>query len=70
VLVYVWARRNPDAMLSFLGLLTFRAPWLPWVLMAFSFVMHGSIPKDEIVGVIVGHGMSTSWNRAVLVLIL
>jgi len=42
-------------MLSFLGLLVFKAPWLPWVLMAFSFVVHGSIPKDEICGVIVGH---------------
>ncbi|KAF2666379.1 ER-associated proteolytic system protein Der1 [Microthyrium microscopicum] len=55
VLVYIWSRRNPDAMLSFLGLLTFRAPWLPWVLMGFSFVMHGIVPKDEICGVIVGH---------------
>jgi len=41
--------------LSFLGLLTFRAPFLPWVLMAFAFVMHGTVPKDEICGVIVGH---------------
>ena len=25
--------------------------------MAFSLVLHGSVPKDEICGVIVGHGM-------------
>lgn len=54
-LVYIWSRRNPDTRLSFLGLLVFTAPYLPWVLMAFSLFMHGTIPKDEILGVIVGH---------------
>ena len=33
----------------------FTAPYLPWVLMAFSLVMHGIVPKDEICGVVVGH---------------
>jgi len=54
-LVYIWSRRNPDTRLSFLGVLVFTAPYLPWVLMAFHMFMHGSIPKDEILGVIVGH---------------
>lgn len=54
-LVYIWSRRNPDTRLAFLGLLVFNAPYLPWVLMGSSLVMHGSIPKDEILGVIVGH---------------
>ncbi|MCJ1309923.1 hypothetical protein MMC25_003584 [Agyrium rufum] len=54
-LVYIWSRRNPDTRLSFLGLLVFTAPYLPWVLMAFSLVLHSTIPKDEICGVIVGH---------------
>ncbi len=55
-LVYIWSRRNPETRLSFLGLLVFTAPYLPWVLMAFSLVLHGHVPKDEICGVIVGHG--------------
>lgn len=38
-----------------MGLLVFTAPWLPWVLMAFSLVMHGTVPRDEILGVVVGH---------------
>jgi len=59
-LVYIWSRRNPETRLSFLGLLVFTAPYLPWVLMAFSLVLHGSVPKDEICGVIVGHGMLCS----------
>ena len=54
-LVYIWARRNPDTRLSFLGLLVFTAPYLPWVLMAFSLLLHNTIPKDEICGVAVGH---------------
>jgi Derlin-2/3 len=54
-LVYIWSRRNPDTRLSFLGLLVFTAPYLPWVLMAFSLVVHGIVPKDEICGVVVGH---------------
>lgn len=54
-LVYIWSRRNPDMRLSFLGLLVFTAPYLPWVLMAFSLVMHGVVPKDEIMGVLIGH---------------
>ncbi len=54
-LVYVWSRRNPETRLSFLGLMVFTAPYLPWVLMGFSLVLHGSVPKDEIMGVVIGH---------------
>ncbi|BDD61817.1 hypothetical protein MAP00_006841 [Monascus purpureus] len=54
-LVYIWSRRNPETRLSFLGILVFTAPYLPWVLMAFSLVVHGIVPKDEICGVVVGH---------------
>jgi Derlin-2/3 len=63
-LVYVWSRRNPDTMLSFLGVLTFRAPFLPWVLMGFAFTMHGTVPKDEICGVVVGHSKFPSSKRS------
>jgi Derlin-2/3 len=54
-LVYIWSRRNPDTRLSLFGLLVFTAPYLPWVLMGFSLVLHGSVPKDEIMGVVIGH---------------
>lgn len=60
MLVYIWSRRNPETLLSFLGLLVFKAPWLPWVLMGFSFAVHGTVPKDEICGVVVGHSMLSS----------
>jgi Derlin-2/3 len=47
-------------MLSFLGLLVFKAPYLPWVLLAFSLIMHGTVPKDEMCGIVVGHSTSPS----------
>jgi len=40
-----------------LGILTFRAPFLPWVLIAFNVVINGHWPKDELCGIAVGHGM-------------
>ena len=61
-LVYIWSRRNPETRLSFLGLLVFTAPYLPWVLMGFSLMLHGTVPKDEICGVIVGHGTNPSMD--------
>ncbi|EDN90903.1 conserved hypothetical protein [Sclerotinia sclerotiorum 1980 UF-70] len=33
----------------------FTAPYLPWVLMGFSLVLHGTVPKDEMMGVVIGH---------------
>lgn len=54
-LVYIWARRNPDIQLSFLGLFVFSAPYLPWVMMIFSAVVNSSSPKGELIGIFVGH---------------
>ncbi|KAF2253713.1 Der1-like protein, partial [Trematosphaeria pertusa] len=54
-LIYIWSRKNPDTLLSFLGIIVFRAPYLPWVLLCFSLVMHGTVPKDEMCGIVVGH---------------
>lgn len=54
-LVYIWARRNPSVRLSFLGLFVFSAPYLPWVLLGFSLVINSSVPKDDLLGVVIGH---------------
>jgi Derlin-2/3 len=59
-LVYIWSRKHPDVQLSFLGLFVFRAPWLPWVMIGLSVVMHGNWPKDELCGIAVGHGEASS----------
>lgn len=59
-LVYIWSRRHPDTVLSFVGLLTFKAPWLPFVMIGLSVVLHGHWPKDELFGIVVGHGKCLS----------
>jgi len=56
-LIYIWCRKNPDTMLSILGIIVFKAPFLPWVLLSFSLVMHSTVPKEELCGIIVGHSM-------------
>ncbi|XP_072462860.1 derlin-3 isoform X2 [Notamacropus eugenii] len=53
MLVYVWSRRNPYIRMNFFGL-NFQAPFLPWVLMAFSLLLGNSILVD-LLGIAVGH---------------
>eukprot|EP01100_Stratorugosa_tubuloviscum_P009071 TRINITY_DN379_c2_g2_i1.p1 TRINITY_DN379_c2_g2~~TRINITY_DN379_c2_g2_i1.p1 ORF type:complete len:227 (-),score=81.49 TRINITY_DN379_c2_g2_i1:35-715(-) len=55
VLVYLWSRSNPNAIVSFFFGLRFQAVYLPWVLVGFHFLLNGSIPWQEIVGIFVGH---------------
>jgi Derlin-2/3 len=62
-LVYIWARRNPSVRLSFLGLFVFSAPYLPWVLLGFSLMLNNSLPKDDLLGIVVGHGESLEGGR-------
>mmetsp|Transcript_19453 Transcript_19453/g.29530 ORF Transcript_19453/g.29530 Transcript_19453/m.29530 type:complete len:240 (-) Transcript_19453:1527-2246(-) len=54
MMVYVWGRRNEDTKMSFLGFLTFNAPYLPWVILGFSLLMGQSITRD-LIGIFVGH---------------
>ena len=54
MLVYVWARRNPFIRMNFFGLLTFNAPFLPWVLLGFSILLGNSVSVD-LLGMFVGH---------------
>ena len=46
MLVYVWARRNPFVRMNFFGLVTFQAPYLPWVLLGFSLLIGNSVSVD------------------------
>lgn len=48
MLVYVWSRRNPYVRMNFFGLLTFKAPFLPWVLFGFSLMLGNSVMVDLI----------------------
>lgn len=46
MLVYIWSRRNPYVRMNFFGLLTFKAPFLPWVLFLFSLMLGNSVMVD------------------------
>ena len=41
--------------MNFLGVLSFNAPYLPWVLMGFTFLLHQVTPWADLMGLIVGH---------------
>lgn len=49
----MWGRRHQYVNLSFLGIFNFTAPYLPWVLLAFS-IMLGSSPKVDLLGMVAG----------------
>lgn len=55
VLVYVWSRRNPYIRMNFLGLFNFTAPYLPWVLMGFTVLIHNHFPSGDLLGMGIGH---------------
>ena len=54
MMVYVWSRRNPSVPLSFLGIFTFGAAYLPWVLLGLS-VLLGNGPVVDLLGMAAGH---------------
>jgi len=54
MMVYLWGRRNPNAHMHFLGLFSFTAPYLPWVLLTFSALLGNDVIVD-IIGIAVGH---------------
>ena len=57
--MYIWARWNPDVRLSFLGLLFFAAPDLPWLVLCFSLLFYNKLPIDDLLGIVVGQGTSS-----------
>lgn len=46
MIVYIWCRRNPYVRFNFIGLFTFQAPYLPWILVLISLLFGGSIAVD------------------------
>ena len=52
--VYVWSRRSPTARISFLGLFTFTAPYLPWIILGFG-VLLGQSAQHDLLGLAAGH---------------
>ena len=59
--VYVWGRRHPYVHLNFLGLFNFTAPYLPWVLLAFSVTLRSNAVVD-LLGIVAGVRLSPLLN--------
>ena len=55
MIVYVWARRNPQVLMNFLGVFNFAAPFMPWVLLGFSLLLSGHLPVADLIGIGAGH---------------
>lgn len=54
MLVYIWSYKNEHIVMSFLGLINFTAPYLPWVLLVFA-VLLGASPVMDMLGLLAGH---------------
>ena len=63
--VYVWGRRHPYVHLNFLGLFNFTAPYLPWVLLAFSVTLRSNAVVD-LLGIVAGVPLSHSVSYLML----
>ena len=53
MVIYVWSRRHPEEQTSFY-MFTFKAAYLPWVMLASAFVMGDDITRD-LLGIVTGH---------------
>ncbi|KAI3360606.1 hypothetical protein L3Q82_002473 [Scortum barcoo] len=52
--LYVWAQFNKDVIVSFWFGTRFKAHYLPWIILAFNFIIAGSF-VSELTGNLVGH---------------
>ncbi|XP_058732223.1 derlin-1 [Vicia villosa] len=54
MLLYVWSREFPNAVVSFYGLVSLKAFYLPWTMLALD-VLFGSSIMPDLLGIIAGH---------------
>jgi derlin-1 len=52
--LYVWCQVNRDTVVQFWFGTQFKAMYLPWILLAFNFILRGSIMGD-LAGILAGH---------------
>lgn len=53
-MLYIWGRLNPDVEMQMFGVLNFKAPYLPIVMLTFSLVLGNSTTVD-LLGILSGH---------------
>ncbi|KAJ2348184.1 hypothetical protein GGH91_001502 [Coemansia sp. RSA 2671] len=65
-MTYLWSRLYSSLVLSFLGILTVSASYLPWVMLGFSLLVERKFPTGELLAIGVGHVfwfLSEEWPR-------
>ena len=54
MMLYVWGRRNRHVQMQMFGIVNFRAPYLPYVMLLIS-TMLGNSPVVDLLGIAAGH---------------
>lgn len=54
VMTYYWGRKSKNLFVNFMGIITMRAPYLPWFYLTLSFLLDSDF-KVDLLGIIVGH---------------
>jgi len=54
MIMYVWARNHPNDQVSLMGVLTLKAPFLPWAFVVLTVIMGGD-PILDLLGIFAGH---------------
>ncbi|KAF0985879.1 hypothetical protein HZS_594, partial [Henneguya salminicola] len=53
-LIYIWSRKNPHAQVNLFGLITFPAPWFPYISVLLSLITNQGL-KSDLVAILTGH---------------
>ena len=53
-MTYYWGRKSKTTNVEFMGVFTFRAPYLPWFYLVISFLLESDF-KNDFYGLIIGH---------------
>ena len=53
-MMYYWGRKSKNTLVQFIGIITIRAPYLPWLYLLAAVIFQSDI-KNDIIGIIAGH---------------
>jgi Derlin-2/3 len=53
-MTYYWGRKSKTTNVEFMGVFTFRAPYLPWFYLVISFLLESDF-KNDLYGLLIGH---------------
>ena len=54
VMTYYWGRKSKNLFVNFMGIITMRAPYLPWFYLGLSLLLDSDF-KVDLIGIVVGH---------------